>query len=174
MTPEYLEKYAIQICLVILILALTILVWLCWVYPAEMPNIDINAIIQIESSGNPMAISKDYCRGLMQISNDVVKEFCKFNGFTQHSLTWLSDDSIPYQYHSVYDVDLNIKIGTWYLTQRIPQMLRHYKLEHSVENILIAYNFGIGNLIKYRQGRVGLPKETRQYIERYQKLAKGR
>jgi len=141
---------------------------------AEMPDIDIAAIVQIESSGNPMAISQDYCRGLMQISNSVLREYNDYtikyclgtyeNGFLAQPVAYTKQD--------LFNSKINIQIGTWYLTERIPQMLRHYKLPVTIDNILIAYNFGIGNLVKYRQGRVGLPTETRNYLKKYYKLAK--
>lgn len=144
-----------------IILAMAICAW------AE--TIDIQAIIQIESSGNTYAVSQDNCIGLMQISKDVVDDFNKFSG---RNRAGFFETPIEHCTDILFNYRANIEIGTWYLTERIPQMLRHYKLENSVENILIAYNFGIGNLVKYRKGRVCLPTETKNYIAKYTKLAK--
>ena len=47
-------------------------------------------------------------------------------------------------------------------------LLKYYKMPVSIENILIAYNFGIGNLVKGKE----LPKETRDYLVKYERLAK--
>jgi soluble lytic murein transglycosylase-like protein len=68
----------------------------------------------------------------------------------------------------LYDVKLNKKVAVWYLTRRIPQMLRAKGKPVTVENILIAYNAGIGRVVKGIK-----PSETRQYLKKYQKLAKG-
>lgn len=45
--------------------------------------------------------------------------------------------------------------------------LKHYGLEVTTENLIIGYNFGLGNLIKYRNGEIELPSETREYISLY-------
>ena len=64
----------------------------------------------------------------------------------------------------------NLDIAHWYMNTRIPQMLRYYGMPDTVDNHLIAYNFGIGNLIRYTTKDIKLPKETRNYIRKYHKL----
>ena len=133
-------------------------------------EIKINTIIKIESSGNPNAVSRTGCIGLMQISEVVLKEF--------NLRSWKTFDSkeenpLPlynppeYNLGDLYNPSINVEIGTWYLNRRIPEMLRYYHKEVTIDNILWAYNAGIGNLIKGIK-----PKETRDYIKKYHKLAK--
>ena len=123
-------------------------------------EIDIQAIISIESSGNPHAYNaKSGAIGLMQITEICLDEFNAF-AFA---------DNI-YGLGDLYNPPVNIMIGTWYINERIPQMLKHYRIEDTVENRLISYNFGIGNLRKYLKGEVKLPKETRNYIKKYRRL----
>jgi len=52
------------------------------------------------------------------------------------------------------------------LNERIPQMIRHYKKEVTVENCLIAYNAGIKYVAEGRR----LPRETEDYIKKYKRL----
>ena len=123
-------------------------------------EIDIQAIISIESSGNPHAYNaKSGAIGLMQITEICLDEFNAF-AFA---------DNI-YGLGDLYNPPVNIMIGTWYINERIPQMLKHYRIEDTIENRLISYNFGIGNLRKYLKGEVKLPKETRNYIKKYRRL----
>lgn len=141
------------------------LCFICWIGTAraEIPYIDIPTIIQIESSGNPRAVSKDNCVGLMQISEVVLLEYNRhFYGD--------ENDEFYYPIHKkmLFDPDLNEQIGTWYLTERIPQMLRYYHKPVTIENMLWAYNAGIGNLVRGVK-----PKETRNYIAKYKRLTEG-
>ena len=53
----------------------------------------------------------------------------------------------------------NLEVAAWYLGNRIPRYLKHYKLEESIENIVISYNAGIGRAVS---GNV--PSLTRGYI----------
>jgi len=135
---------------------------------AEEPNWDkiVPIVIQIESSGNPYAVSEDGCIGLMQISRAVFIEFCEKENDDYYTSDLESYDFI------LFNPDRNKEIGTWYLKRIWNHYLLHYKLEQNIENLLIAYNFGIGNLVKYRKGKVKLPAETRNYLLRYYKLAK--
>lgn len=122
---------------------------------AEVINMD--AIMQIESSGNPRAYNpNDGARGLFQITKIVLTEYNKFNR-TSHT---------P---QDLYNPEINKRIGTWYMTVRIRQMLKCYRLPLTTENYIIAWNAGIKNAIK---GRV--PKITQQYLRKYAKLTKGK
>jgi hypothetical protein len=56
-------------------------------------------------------------------------------------------------------------VANWYLNERIPNMLRFYKLPDTVKHRIWAYNAGIGCL---RKGV--LPDETQKYIAKYNKL----
>lgn len=118
---------------------------------AQPLTININAIIQIESSGNPTAYNEgEIAIGLMQIRPCVVQDWNKAHPNDKHAI---EDMFIP---------RINVKVGTWYLTARIPQMIKAYRKAVTIENIIIAWNAGI----KYvRNGRT--PKSTKRYLKRY-------
>lgn len=110
----------------------------------------LSAIVQIESSFNPDALG-DGGRsfGLMQIMRGgALSDYEKQKGVT------ISDKQ-------AFDIDTNLKIGTWYLGERIPEFLSRYGHDHTIENVVIAYNAGIGNLNK---GIV--PAGTKHYLKK--------
>ena len=132
---------------------------------AEEPNWEqlVNIVIQIESGGNPNAYNKQSgAIGLMQITNIVLQEFYQHNKI----------EDIPFTSGDLRNPEFNKYVGLWYLKRIWYHYLPHYKLEQNISNLCIAYNFGIGNLVKYRQGKVKLPKETRNYLLRYKSLEK--
>jgi soluble lytic murein transglycosylase len=106
----------------------------------------IEAMIQQESSGHPKAISKQGARGLMQIMPGALKEFNKMN-------------KKNYSMDNMFNPNMNKEVGTWYVYNRIPQMLEHFKLPITPENMLASYNGGIGNVRKNK-----LPEETQKYV----------
>lgn len=152
----YIDEKPAQLMAISIVSTLLILGLFLFFCDIASADVDIDTIIQIESSGNPNAYNKgSQARGLMQITPICLKEY---NSFNRASFN-LSDLFVP---------EINIKIGTWYINKRIPQMLRYYKIEDTINNRLIAYNFGIGNL----KNGVPLPKETRDYIKKYERRAK--
>jgi soluble lytic murein transglycosylase-like protein len=137
-----------------LIIALTIIFWPRKAH-AEEVNLDI--IIQIESSWNENAINKySQATGLGQITAIALHDFNNLND-THYTMADLKDPQ------------RNMRISYWMLTERIPQLLRHFKKAVTVENILIAYNAGIT-----RVGRKRLPSQTVKYIQKYQRLARSK
>ncbi len=114
----------------------------------EPINIDklIEAVIQQESSGNPKAVSRVGARGLMQIMPNTLKEYNQMNkgGVTLDSL---------------FNPHVNKYVGTWYLTKRIPQMLKYYGIPVTPETMLQSYNAGIGRV----KNNI-MPDETKDYI----------
>jgi len=114
-------------------------------------TIDITRIIQIESSGNPHAVGSAGERGLMQISGIVLQEWNDFHPKQQYS----SQD--------LFNPIVNVLIGQWYINERIPQMLKHFDIEDTTANRIIAYNSGIATLVYTK----AIPKTTRVYIEKY-------
>lgn len=121
--------------------------------------IDIEKIIQIESGGNPNAVSNKGAVGLCQITPICLQDFNEQNYGTHE------DD-----YHFKVDLfkpEINKQVGEWYINKRIPEMFEAYLIPDCDILRCIAYNFGIGNLLKwYRR----LPKETRDYIQKYEAL----
>lgn len=117
----------------------------------------VSIVIQIESSGNPYAVSKDGCIGLMQISRAVYEEY------TSHNKTFDMSNAD----YILFNPGWNKEIGTWYLKQIWEHYLPYYKIPRTIDNLLWAYNAGIGNVAKGIK-----PKETQNYIKKYHKLAK--
>jgi hypothetical protein len=99
----------------------------------------IKAVISVESSGNPLAISPAGAQGLMQLMPKTAEEL------------GVTDPFDPVQ---------NIRAGTRYLSRLLDRYQGNQKLA------LAAYNWGMGNLEKNPEG---LPKETRNYIARVEK-----
>jgi len=143
---------AIVLILAIIFVVITIL-YTTEAFAEEMVDIDI--IIQIESSGNPNAYNKSSgAIGLMQITPICLEEW---NSYLFHK-TIAS--------YELYTSKINIMIGTWYLKKRIPQMLRYFKKPVTLENVLICYNAGINYVVK----GLLLPQETINYILKYRRL----
>lgn len=154
-----------------LLLILAFLVAWKIVYGEE---IDIGRIITIESGGNHNAYNeKSGCIGLMGINPKGA--LADWNKHQKDYCIEASDGLCFYQFCTIgdlYNPSKNVLIGTWYINERIPQMLKAYGIEDTVENRLISYNFGIGNLKKYLKGEKKLPRETRRYYEKYKRLNK--
>ena len=144
---------------------ITILFFLSVVATACAEEIDINIIIQIESSGNPNAYNeKSGAIGLMQITSIVVDE-------------WNNGWGFEYNVGDLYNPRINVRLGKWYLLRIKEHYLPHYKIPVTIENILASYNWGIGNVVKWHKkgGKFkDLPKETQQYIKKYNKEEKKR
>ncbi|KKM01581.1 hypothetical protein LCGC14_1793000 [marine sediment metagenome] len=162
---------------------LLILFLLCGVVEgAEIVDIDI--IIQIESSGNEFAHNEQSdAKGLMQITPVCLAEFKQFHkgkfvartedwGDWKYSAKWNA-----YEIRDEWDLfipQVNVMIGYWYINNRIPQMLKAYKIYPSIKDldlyIIACYNWGIGRVVKWHRAGAEykkLPQETRRYYERY-------
>lgn len=132
----------------IIIIALAV-----WFSVAHAETIDMDAIAQIESSGNPLAYNhQDGAIGLYQITPVVLKEYNAYHAqkFTRNNL---------------YSAHINFAIASWYMRVRIPQMLVAYNLPLTTTNKIIAWNAGISNA---RKGRI--PPITKQYLAKYAQL----
>lgn len=114
----------------------------------------MSIIKQIESSGNPKAYNKySKARGLYQITPICLKEWNNYHPTEQ------------YKVEDLFVASVNERIANWYLHDRIPKMLRYYKREASVRNILIAYNAGIQYVVSGKP----IPTETRNYLIKYER-----
>jgi hypothetical protein len=100
----------------------------------------IRSVIQVESSGNPRAVSSAGAQGLMQLMPATAAEL----GVTDP-----------------FDPAQNIMAGSRYLKQLLDRYQGDTKLA------LAAYNWGMGNLEKRPDA---LPRETRQYISKVERL----
>jgi len=111
----------------------------------------MDKIIEIESSGNPLAYNvNSSARGLCQITPICLRDYNSYH-------------KVKYSLEDMYDPIKNREVGNWYMNVRIPQLLKYYGYEDTTRNRLIAYNWGISNIGKE------LPKETKDYINKYNK-----
>ena len=99
----------------------------------------IRAIIQAESGGNPLAVSRAGARGLMQLMPDTAAELGVTNPF---------------------DPTQNIMGGTSYLRRLLDRYRGDVKLA------LAAYNWGMGNLERHPEA---MPRETKNFIAAVEK-----
>lgn len=114
-------------------------------------HVDMKKIMMIESSGNPAAFNiHSRARGLFQITPICLKEWNNFHPDEQYEISRL------------WNVEVNTRIAKWYMNERIPQLLNHYKLKDTIDNRLSAFNMGIGNLMNGKRF-----KETDNYIAKY-------
>ncbi len=106
----------------------------------------IQAVIHVESGGNPMAVSKSGAQGLMQLMPETAAQLGVANPF---------------------DPGENIMAGTHYLRLLLDRYGGNLKLA------LAAYNWGMGNLEKRP---AAMPDETKNYIAqvetRYRNISK--
>ena len=118
-------------------------------------EIDMEKIAQIESSNNPLAWNKkDDSRGLFQITPICLEDYNNFHPKAKHTM----DD--------LWNVSISTLIADWYINQRIPQMLRYYDREDTVENRIIAFNAGISYVVSGKS----IPKITKDYLRKYGEL----
>ena len=119
---------------------------------ADPTVIDMDIIKTIESNNNPNAVSPAGAIGLYQIMPITLEDYNQMN-------------KKKYTAEQLFNPQVNKNIAEWYITKRIPQMLKHYKLPVNTNSILHAYNAGIGNVVKGV-----LPKETKNYLTKYNQL----
>jgi soluble lytic murein transglycosylase-like protein len=98
----------------------------------------IKAVMQIESDGNPLAVSRAGAQGLMQLMPATAAELGVKNPLD------------PLQ---------NIMAGTLYLRRLLDRYHGDIRLT------LAAYNWGMGNLEKQPEA---MPRETKDYIAKVQ------
>lgn len=127
-------------------------------------NIDLNAIAEIESSGDPFAYNKTSgATGMYQITQGVVSQFNKEYRGGERGF-W------AYTINNMYNELDGWLVADWYLNTKIPIYLERFNIPDTVSSRLIAYNYGIGHLKKwFKRGahENQLPLETRNYIKRY-------
>lgn len=144
-----------------------VLVFVCswgWADDAMIDSL-IPHIIQVESGGDPNAVSSKGAVGLMQITPVVFKEFKEESCFGDTRDGWVKQ----LDFHDIRGNANNIFIGTWYLNR----LKFHYlKDRYTVERLLAAYNGGITRLRNVDYDVSKMPRETQRYVEKVMKLWK--
>ena len=140
------------------LIAVTVaIILLVWWSVGRTEQIDMDAIALIESHATSFAYNpKSEATGMFQITPICLEEWNKFHYDDQYGMD------------ALFDKFINYKIAYWYLEVRIPQMLKYYHKPVTIENILWAYNAGIGNVVKGR-----MPNETKEYLKKYARLTGG-
>lgn len=121
----------------------------------------VASIINVESSYDPDAISLKNAKGLMQIGTQTGK--------------WASEvlEIQDYKEEMLFDPEINIKIGTWYLNRL------YNEFNQDLDLVLMAYNAGSGNVSKwlnnaeYSKDGINIDNipfnETKNYVEKVNK-----
>jgi len=122
----------------------------------DLPRELIYAIIRAESSFNRYAVSHAGASGLMQIM--------------EPTGVWAAEQMrlVDFDYERIFEPELNIHIGTWYINRLIIQF------GGNLDTALAAYNAGSGNVSSWlnEQGSIDhslehIPfGETRNYVRR--------
>ncbi len=124
----------------------------CPVMASSGLKIDLSAIAKIESSGNPLAIGDNgKAIGMYQLHKAVVIDYNKATGSN-------------YRHKDMLDASIANKVANWYFGD-LARMLRYYGKPVTVENVLTAYNIGIGKAVK--------GCKAVKYIAKYNRLTKG-
>lgn len=140
------------------VLLVTLTTGLDYCYPAGNLPVSLRIVGKIESGGQvfpDVACSFRGCsygRGRYQVSEIVLREYNQFLGTN-------------YQPGDLFVPEVNLGVASWYLGKRIPQMLRHFKRPVSPTLVLVSYNAGISYALK---GEADWPRETRNYLRKYQ------
>ncbi|HHY24560.1 MAG TPA: lytic transglycosylase domain-containing protein [Clostridiaceae bacterium] len=111
------------------------------------------SVIFVESKFYPNAISKKGARGLMQIMPKTGEWIAEQIGIED------------YQVDDLFDIETNIRLGTWYLAYLMKQF------DGDLILVLAAYNGGQGNVREWLQQNQQVSdfdnfpyKETRDYV----------
>lgn len=119
----------------------------------------LNALIQTESSGNPLAHNKrTQARGLTQITPIAWQDLVNHYPRVYKNLNYEQD---------IFKPEVAKRAGADYLNVLV-KYLKANQLPVTPDNLLASYNWGIGNLKKMGLGKA--PKETRDYIQKIKKL----
>jgi len=137
-----------------------------WAHP-----IDMDALAQIESSGNPQAWNKSSdARGMYQITPIVLRQFMD----DPHAKVIMTNESyLPISKlnkDSLFMPEINRHVADYYLDWLDARI-------ESTDEICIAWNWGIGKLRKWQRNGSKfkkLPKETQNFIKKYHELTEGK
>ena len=125
--------------------------------PKVCAHIDMAALALIESGNNPNAYNKKTkATGLYQITPICLKEFNRKQG-----------KSMRFTMREMMNPMKAEVVARWYLGDRIVPMLGWMGLPVTTQRVLWAWNAGIG-----RVADGIMPEETREFINRYNQIAR--
>ena len=124
--------------------------------PASPVDLFLEAIIQIESAGDPSCVGRAGERGLMQLKPAAWQEAAA-SIFAQ-----------PPPFDRAFDPDLNRRVGQAYLARLQDFLLaNHPQWDSDMRSLLAAcYNAGPGRVQAAGFSIDDLPESTRSYVER--------
>ncbi len=162
------KEFHIDLAFIVVAILLLLIVPTC-AHTQEPVTVDLEIIKQIESGGDPHAYNKrSGATGLYQITPICLEDFNRFSHLRPSHKGILYDLAMEAMYKPIW----NLTVADWYITERIPQLLKNYGIEDTLDHRLIAYNWGAKKLRNYLRGEGKLPKETRNYIKKYYKERK--
>jgi len=114
------------------------------------------AVVRVESSDNPRAVSRAGARGLMQIMEG----------------TWKDMTNLPYE--AAFEPEQNVEVGVRYLNWIADYIEKsmgsegweRLSSEERKRLVLAGYNGGVGRLRKNEWKIEKMPQETRNYVEK--------
>jgi len=117
-----------------------------------------NAVIQVESSGNPKAVSHAGARGLMQIMEPTWTEMT----------TKIYGAALPFD--KAFDPEINRKVGTYYLKWIDDYLRNRLGDDYAFTGTIMSYYWGIGNHCKHVENNPEdpFPADVRGYCEKFQ------
>lgn len=125
-------------------------------------EIDMDIIKQIESSGNEYAYNESSgSKGLYQLREICIEDYNLYH--TSNKIDYDNDEDM-------YDPLINEHVANWYITERIPGLLKSIDKDVTLENILVAYNAGYRKLISDES----IPQKTKDYIVKYAEQLKNK
>ena len=142
----------------------------------NVPVYIIYAVINTESQFRQYAKSKVDCRGLMQISKYALKDYNNRiaihnpNRYYKKKVNnQLVYEFVPYTMNDLYNINLNIEIGTWYLSTLRKLM---YSISYDWLDTYGAYNVGLNCFYKnyndMRNGKLfGKPYNAMKRFNKY-------
>ena len=152
--------YALPISIGLVVVVIILVSFFAWIERAGASEVNLDIIATIESNHNPKAVSfrgPKYGRGMYQVSEVCLDEY---NYYVQRPA---NASNLPPD--ALFSPETCLKVAKWYLEVRIPQMLKYYGIEDTIDNRLWAYSAGIGRVVKGI-----MPDETKKYLIKYHRL----
>ena len=144
--------------LIVYVVAMVVSFVLVPILTAEAFDIDMKVIAEIESGTKADAYNSDSgATGMYQITQICLAEYNNLSGGVKFTMA------------DMYVEGHCWRVADWYMNERIPQLLYHYSFDDTIDNRIKAYNWGIGNMRRFKGGVI--PKETRKYIIKYKNLS---